>query len=121
MDNIDNKLHRVSALRSSEENNTIQQAMERSKTQLTRIIEKKFKTTFIGAVSCIEQEFGFLWGNDKSPASRTEEEKRWYDKWQRLRTAILNNGNNQARAVLNELQQYKVKWDGYKITLRGKE
>jgi hypothetical protein len=75
MDNVDNKLHRVSALRSSEENNVIQQTMERSKTQLTRIIEKKFKTTFIGAVSCIEQEFGHLWGNDKAPSSRTDRGK----------------------------------------------
>jgi hypothetical protein len=121
MDNVDNKLRRVSELRSSEENNVIRQTMERSKTKLTQIIEKKFTTTFIGALSYIEQEFGHLWGRDKAPSNRTTEEKQWYDKWERLRTSILNNGNNQARAVLNELRQYKVKWDGYKTTLRSKE
>ena len=37
--------------------------------------------------------------------------------FERLREEILNNGNNQIRNALAELQQYDVEWLRYKIKL----
>ena len=84
---------------------------EQSKRRLLEVLEKKLKTTFIGAVSAIEESsFGKLWGHGLHPNERTENQQRWYEVWQQLRTKILNNGNNQLRAVQSELELYKVEW-----------
>ena len=82
-----------------------------SKQRLISNIEKKFKTTMIGSLARFEEEFGFLWGlgNDK----RTPEQQEWYEKWQYVRTEILNNGNNQLRACLDELAQYTLTYNQY--------
>ena len=35
-----------------------------SKERLTKIVKKKIQTTMIGALSSIEENFGFLWTNE---------------------------------------------------------
>lgn len=91
---------------------------EASKNRLLRILEKKCKTIFIGALAEIEQTFGReLWGHGKDDSEKTQEELINYEKWQQARTRILNNGNNQVRAMENELDQYEVKWLRHQITI----
>jgi hypothetical protein len=118
MEDLHNTMRRVSALRKDEESDRQKRLAKRSKDKLAQIVEKKFKTTFIGALSCFEELFGFLWGQGKPENQLTEREKEMYDRWQQCRTKILNNGNNQARAVLNELQQYMINWQGYSMNLQ---
>ncbi len=86
-----------------------------SKLRLLKIIEKKFKTTFIGAISQIEQHFGYLWGHDERNFKLSEEEKEFKQIFDVVRNNILNNGNNQLRSIENELEQYTTVWNAYKL------
>ena len=74
-------------------------------------MEKKVKTTMIGALASFEKEFGSLWGHDAEKLS--DEEQYWLDRWDDVRTEILNNGNNQIRAAMEEIAQYTLTWNRY--------
>jgi len=39
------------------------------------------------------------------------------EKWQLVRSEVLNNGNNQARACLDEISQYTMTWDRFTTKL----
>ena len=88
-----------------------------SSERLSKIIETKLKTSFIGALSCFEEIFGFLWGHESKEGELTEEQQFMKDLWEQARTSILNNGNNQIRACKNEMEQYQIHWNRYKMTL----
>lgn len=91
---------------------------QQSRQRLLQILEKKLRTTFIGAISAMEESaFGRLWGHNSRPDERTEQQQRWYEVWQQLRTKILNNGNNQLRAVQSELELYEIEYQGYRTVL----
>jgi hypothetical protein len=81
MEDLHNTMRRVSALRKDEEPDRQKRLARRSKEKLAQIVEKKFKTTFIGALSCFEELFGFLWGQGKPENQLTEREKEMYDRW----------------------------------------
>ena len=84
-----------------------------SKKRLITNIEKKFKTTMIGSLACFEDIFGELWGHNKE-GELTSEEMYWQQKWEEVRTEVLNNGNNQLRAAVEEITGYTMSWDRYK-------
>lgn len=63
-------------------------------------VYKKFQTTMIGALARFEESFGHLWEDDSSEAERFE------IIWEDTRNSILNNGNKQARAALNEISGF---------------
>jgi len=102
---------------------------EESKRRLEGIVEKKIRTGFIGAISAVEDFFGFLWGDDN--VALTEDQKKlvellqrqgfdydYFERlWQNARTQALNNGNNQIRAIRQELNQYTVNWERYQVQL----
>lgn len=123
MESLYDKMRRVQDVRVNDTAQRQNRLAEKSKVALGKIIDKKFQTTFIGAISAFEEVFGFMWGHGKNNSDLTDEERMWKDKWDKVRTTILNNGNNQARAVQNELRQYLVKWQGYQLNLpvRGQE
>jgi hypothetical protein len=83
-----------------------------SKRQLIYNIEKKFKTTMIGALSRFEEIFGYLWGHGKENLTQTEKEFKRL--WERARTEILDNGNNQLRTAIDEINHYTVEFQKYK-------
>lgn len=62
-------------------------------------IYKRFQTTMIGALARFEDSFGHIWENepDNNPV---------WDTWEFTRNSILNNGNKQARAALDDLKQF---------------
>ena len=87
-----------------------------SKERLSKIIKKKIETTMIGALSCLEVNFGFLWKHqDGEPAS--EEQLYMKEIYQKIRSEILDKGNNQARNVDAELSQYDIKWLKYSMSI----
>ena len=87
-----------------------------SKDRLSKILKKKIETTMIGALSSIEENFNFLWENkDGSPL--TEEQTIMKGLYQKIRSDILDKGNNQARNVDAELAQYDVKWLRYSMKI----
>lgn len=86
-----------------------------SKDRLAKIIKKKVETTMIGALSSIEQHFGFLWENKNGQL--TQEQKIMHDLYQKIRSEILDKGNTQARNVDAELAQYDINWLKYNVTI----
>jgi len=89
-----------------------------SRRRLQKILEKKLTTSFIGALARFEALFGSLWGHGKDESELTENELAWRDLWVEARTEVLNNGNNQIRAIQQELQQYECWWHGYQTVLK---
>lgn len=93
-----------------------------SKDNLKRNVTTKFKTTMIGALVRFEETFGNLWGHGKQDHELTREEAQNRKKWNFIRTEILNNGNNQLRSALMEIDQHTVKYNKmeYQFSIRNK-
>lgn len=86
-----------------------------SKDRLSKILKKKIQTTMIGALSTIEENFGFLWNNNEEP--RNDQDKIMKDLYNKVRSEILDRGNNQARNIDAELAQYEIEWTRYQIKM----
>lgn len=86
-----------------------------SKERLSKILKKKVETTMIGAISSIEDHFGFLW--EIKDSDMTAEKKFMYELFQKIRSEILDKGNAQARNIDAELNQYEVKWMRYSMNI----
>jgi hypothetical protein len=67
--------------------------------ELIENLYKRFQTTMIGALARFEDNFGHFWENEP------DDSKVW-DNWEYTRNSILNNGNKQARAAIDELKKY---------------
>ncbi len=86
-----------------------------SKERLSKILKKKIQTTMIGALSSIEENLGFLWNSESGELS--DDQKIMKDLYQKIRSEILDKGNNQARNIDAELAQYDVEWLRYSIQI----
>lgn len=80
---------------------------EQSKTNLEKSTVKKMQTIMIGALACMEQNLGFLWGHNEDRVS-TKEELELKDLFNKIRNEILDKGNGQIRNFKQELELYKV-------------
>jgi len=85
-----------------------------SKDRLSKILKKKIQTTMIGALSTIEENFGFLW---ESEGELTKDQKIMKDIYNKVRSEILDKGNNQARNIDAELAQYNIEWLKYTLDI----
>jgi hypothetical protein len=91
-----------------------------SKERLSKIIKKKIETTMIGALSSVEAHFGFLWGQEHSePLS--EQEEMMKEIFQKIRSEVLDKGNNQIRNMDAEFSQYDIEWKKYSLVLPVKQ
>lgn len=88
---------------------------EDSKQRLSKILKKKIETTMIGALSSVEDHFGFLWENEDN--KMTPDKQIMYDIFQKVRSEILDKGNTQSRNLEAEISQYEVKWLRYNMTI----
>lgn len=77
----------------------------KSKERLSRIMKKKIQTTMIGALSSVEEHFGFLWDNEAIDTKQQLAMKELYNK---LRSDILDKGNHQLRNIDVELSEYDI-------------
>lgn len=69
------------------------------------LITKRFQTTMIGSLYQFEKNFGYLWGIDLDEEKLNNHQLDMRDAWEDTRNSILNNGNNQLRQVLNEIDK----------------
>ena len=111
MDDINNLIRKNSEYKKTREDKFRQD----SKDRLSKIIKKKVETTMIGALSSIEQHFGFLWENQNGKL--TQEQQVMMDLYQKVRSEILDKGNAQARNIDAELAQYDVNWLRYSVNI----
>tara|TARA_R100000315_G_C5234280_1_gene145531 strand:+ start:253 stop:645 length:393 start_codon:yes stop_codon:yes gene_type:complete len=88
---------------------------DKSKKRLSNIVNTKIKTSFIGAISSCEKNFGFLWGHGKDDDDLNEQELEMKEIWEEVRTEILDNGNTQLRAAMNEIDNYSINWERYSL------
>jgi len=95
--------------------------VEQSRKRLDKIVSTKIRTAFIGALAAFEEEFGFLWGHELPEEKLTTEHQRMFDLWERVRTAVLNNGNTQLRSVRNEIANHVVKWNRHHVEFQVQE
>lgn len=89
---------------------------ESSKDRLNKIAEKKLRTAFIGALAKFEESFGFLWGHEQE-TELSPEQIQMAELWDHCRTEVLNNGNNQIRALKKEVDNQTISWDRHSMTL----
>src|SRR5687767_6759665 len=111
----EDQMRNVAAQRKNEEVLKAQRYEESSKKQLLKILETKVRTSFIAPLGFFEEAFGALWGHGKKESELLPNELYYRTVWNAIRTNILNNGNNQIRAIHNELAQYSVKWNRYQL------
>lgn len=81
--------------------------------KLRNIIDKKFRTTYIGAIYAIEKAFGISWNKEinsyipnnevESYAGLTDE---LLDMFADIRDEVLDLGNAQCRNLKSELSEY---------------
>jgi len=92
------------------------------KDRFKRIINTKLETCFIFALSEMERIFGNkLWGHNLSEDKLTDTQKENREKWKEIRLNILNNGNQQRRSLISELDLHDMIFIGYRIETRRKK
>ena len=90
---------------------------EVSKDALFKASKKKIQTTMIGALSTIEEHFGFLWGFEISEDQLTPEQKHVKSIFEDIRAKILDRGNTQIRSLESEFVNYEISKKKYFINL----
>ncbi len=78
--------------------------------ELQRKIEKRIMTTLIGSLARFEEAFGVAWGHNLSDQPLTELQKKWLEVWLECRSKILDHGNAQIRAAIQELGLWDIYW-----------
>ena len=73
--------------------------MNTNEQQLLDNLYKRFQTTMIGALARFEENFGYVWQNEP-------DDSELWDHWEYTRNSILNNGNKQARAAIDDIKKY---------------
>ena len=90
---------------------------EVSKDALFKASKKKIQTTMIGALSTIEEHFGFLWGFELSDDELTPEQKHVKSIFEDVRAKTLDRGNTQIRSLESEFVNYEITRKKYFINL----
>jgi len=118
---IQKNLNEVEKFKKDLEIRQNQDRLNRSKNKLARLAEKRFKTTFVGALSEFEQGFGHIWKHGIPEEELTDEE---YDNrkiWENIRNNILNKSNAQMRGFLTELDQHTIDKNDFTINFAIKD
>ena len=76
--------------------------LEHSRNTLHQIFNKRIKTTMIGALSSIEEHFGFLWDDNSA------QKEYFADLYQKLRSETLDKGNAQLRSLESDINKFDI-------------
>jgi hypothetical protein len=115
------QFRRITQCRETTRKEAAQRYALQSKERMKKNMETKIRTTMIGALSVIEDKLGFLWGQGKPRSQLTDQELEMESIKEELRTEILNNGNNQIRAAVAEINQYDITWNRYRYNSEFKD
>lgn len=112
----------LAEVRKHQRENSSGRKRRESKERLKKIVTRKVKTSFIGAISEFEVAFGqILWGHGLPEDELTSIQRANKNKWEQVRTNILNKGNGQIRALAAEMDLHNVEFQGYRISFEGKQ
>ena len=90
---------------------------EISKDVLFKSCKKKIQTTMIGALSTLEEGFGFLWSFDNQDDELTKEQEHLKQIYEDTRAKILDRGNTQIRNLESEFAGFEVTKKRYKYNI----
>lgn len=86
---------------------------EINNSKLRNIVDKKFRTTYIGAIYAIEKTFGVIWDKEMDSYVKNKEVESYpdlnnemLDLFADIRDEILDIGNHQCRNLKSELDEY---------------
>lgn len=113
MDDYNNFLKKSLDLKAARESRN----KEVSRDKLFKTAKKKLQTTMIGALSTIEENFGFLWGLSIPEGERSEEQRKIQELYEDARAKILDRGNTQIRNLESEFINYDITRKKYLINL----
>jgi len=89
---------------------------EAFKNLLRSMITTRMRTAFIYPLAQLEELFGELWGHDIDDKTQLDEDHlEWLSVYKQYRKAVLDNGNVQLRAILDELDNYKIEFKNDKV------
>jgi hypothetical protein len=75
--------------------------------QLLQAVRQRFQTTFIFPIAELEKDFGELWKHGEEDDTKlSDKDWEYYEKFEQLRKRILDNGNAQLRAMIQELEGF---------------
>ena len=97
-----------------------ERSKEVSKDVLFQSSKKKIQTTMIGALSSLEDGFGFLWGfnaDDREDENLSPEQQHLKNIYDEARAKILDRGNTQIRNLEAEFAQYDITKKRYSYNL----
>ena len=83
---------------------------------LFKSCRKKIQTTMIGALSTLEESFGFLWGF-QADENLTDEQEKLKEIYEEARAKILDRGNTQIRNLEAEFSNYDVTRKRYQMNI----
>lgn len=132
MENKDRSLESIrNAYKQPTKDELAKKFLDDSKKRFLKTLETKMKTAFICPLNEFEKQFGFIWGdsnynNSNIAAKQLKDcldragidESLWLEIWNQIRERILTNGNNQLRALQNELETYSMHWNRYRMDLK---
>lgn len=115
-----NKVQELHNLRNAQRQTFQKKVLQDSLTRLQYLSTKKFKTCFVYALAEFENVFGLeLWGHGLPKDQLTVLQRANRDRWQQVRTNILNKGNTQSRAMTAEMALHEIRFKGYQMDLIG--
>jgi len=117
MEDFVEKFNRCSRARKVAEDKNREDYKKISQGRLTKNLETKIRTTFIGNINTFEKHFGELFGFGKKTEELTQDQKYFRSIWESCRKEILDKGNNELRAARSEISEYTVEWNRYHKTL----
>lgn len=88
---------------------------ESDKDRLVTLLRKKILTAGVGVLSSFEAAFGSLWGEDKNPEERTENERAWLSLFLQVRDEVFDKVNQQIRGMQSELDLHTVEYQGVRV------
>jgi hypothetical protein len=97
-----------------------ERSKEVSKDVLFKSSKKKIQTTMIGALSSLEDGFGFLWGfntDAEGDEDLSPEQQHLKDIYDEARAKILDRGNTQIRNLEAEFAQYDITQKRYNFNI----
>jgi hypothetical protein len=101
-------------LRNKADKEAYEKYLKDSKERFKKIALKKIETTMIGALASVEDHFSFLWtSGDFTDEGRQQME----DIYLRVRKEILDKGNLQKKNLEAELENYRIEWLRFRMTL----
>ena len=104
---------RLKAIHEQNKKRNEERYKEVSKRKLIDSVTLRLRTVMIGALARFENEFGALWGHNKG-GPKTQQQLDLYNKWQKVRTEILDLGNNNIRDAERDIAQYTLSWNRYR-------